>query len=289
MHDFEYRNLDAISRRPDGPSILVWRGLSTSLDVLPRIGLSWSALEDIVKQSGKPALDLGADFSTLSAEGFVRGIEIVPLDIMLHANREIYVEQTRRAGEMFSLERYYAGSVPFPRGMDADGFTMNEADWNTAFHLGAREALKKGICCDAARIPRADRSFSCVIANDSIPKHSPTADEFVLRQLPEVLRVTDHSAYFLPFSRYVTAWEESTPVMFKEESFAASAILMQRIEETAWRYGFSFTLVDAAPLYRPLMPGEYTEENTQVGVFRRLPEAAIGDATFGPGLTEFKD
>lgn len=139
---------------------------------------------------------MGSSFSTLSVEGELRGINILPIDIMYESNKSRYQE---------ILEKRF---------QDLKGVYKKQGEWESnkdyLERVGAaiQKVMDKCIVADLAEIPLKDRSLSIAIAHDSLPKHSPDLKTFLEKQLPEILRVTDLIACIYPMSIYkTTLWK----------------------------------------------------------------------------------
>lgn len=69
---------------------LKWCGHDTSFEIFPHLNLDWQQLSKIYEESKKPIGDLGSSLSTIPVEGELRGIYILPIDIMHEANKSRY-------------------------------------------------------------------------------------------------------------------------------------------------------------------------------------------------------
>src|SRR3989338_6847224 len=89
MGEFYERLPSYIEKRKDKES-LKWLWSGSSFEFFPNLNLDWQQLSKIYENSKKPIGDLGSSFSTLSVEGELRGINILPIDIMYESNRSRY-------------------------------------------------------------------------------------------------------------------------------------------------------------------------------------------------------
>lgn len=213
MSEFYKKLPDYIEKRGDKEG-LKWCGHDNSFEIFPHLNLDWEQLSKIYKKSGKPIGDLGSSFSTIPVEGELRGIDILPIDIMHEANKSRYqgiMEENFQYGvldRVYDKQRWYTSKLP-----DETQKTMGTDKPLENYWEGVRAAIQKVmdkfIVADLSNIPLKDRSLSVTIASDSIPKHSSDLKTFLEKQLPEILRVTDQVAYIYPMSIYkVILWKE---------------------------------------------------------------------------------
>lgn len=189
---------------------LEWFGRGTSFEIFPHLNLTWQQLNEIYIDSyKKPIGDLGSSFSTIPVEGELRGIDILPIDIMHASNKGRYrgiLEKDFQYGtlkEVYKKRGAYEGRLPdeIQKTMGTDAPLEN---YREDVEAAIKKVMDKYIVADLASIPLKDRALCVSIVSDSIPKHSPDLKTFLEKQLPEVLRVTDQVAYVYPMSIYKT-------------------------------------------------------------------------------------
>lgn len=186
MNEFYGQLPEDIDKREDKEH-LEWFGHDNSFEIFPHLNLDWEKLNKIYTRTRKPIGDLGSSFSTLPAEGELRGINILPIDIMHKLNESRYQFLIEKSFQNRVLSEHY-----------------NKGELKTVI----QKVMDKYIIADLAKIPLADRSLSIAIAHDSLPKHSISFQTFLDKQLPEILRVTDQIVYMYPMSIYkVVRWQ----------------------------------------------------------------------------------
>lgn len=196
MSEFHEKLPNYIEKREDKES-LKWSWSGSSYEFFPNLNLDWQQLSEIYESSKKPIGDLGSSFSTLSVEGELRGINILPIDIMHGYNRSRY---------RGILERRFQQGLDGVYKKQSDG--ESRKNYLNRVEAAIQKVMNKCIIADLAKIPLKDRSLSMTIAHDSLPKHSLDLKTFLEKQLPEILRVTDLVAYIYPMSIYkTTLWK----------------------------------------------------------------------------------
>lgn len=204
---------DYIEKREEKEN-LKWFGRGTSFEIFPHLNLNWQQLNEIyMKSNKKPIGDLGSSFSTIPAEGELRGINILPIDIMHESNKSRYqgiLEKDFQYGalkEVYKKRGYYERQIPEETQKTMGTETPLE-NYEEGVETAIKKVIDKYILADFANIPLKDRALCVSIVSDSIPKHSPDLKTFLEKQLPEVLRVTDQVAYIYPIAIYkVILWE----------------------------------------------------------------------------------
>lgn len=238
-----------------------WAGYDSGFEVLPHLSLDWKKLKEVAESSGKPIADLGASYSSLAAEGVLRGIEIIPVD-------SAYDKKTREYYPIAVYE-HLANTKRYHRAYEEAGYgygAWQEERWCSKARISGEDlgrAIKvaqgKLVTATADKLPFKDRALSMAIAHDSVPKYSPNLDTFLQKQLPEILRVTDKIVLIYPMAIYKPTTKTFTPeggdleAARKDESVAREVLeethalykdsaAIQKITEAAERLGFTFTL-----------------------------------------------
>lgn len=202
MSEFYEKLPNYIEKREDKES-LKWLWSGSSFEFFPNLNLDWQQLSKIYENSKKPIGDLGSSFSTLSTEGELRGINILPIDIMHEANKSRYRGILEKRFQYADLRDVYQKK--------SEG--ESNKNYLECVEAAIQKVMDKCIVADLAEIPLKDRSLSIAIVYDSLPKHSPDLKTFLEKQFPEILRVTDQVAYIYPMSIYKTIiwWEKYDP------------------------------------------------------------------------------
>jgi len=244
----------------EGPQ---WRGYDSSFEIFPHLRLDWKTLKQVAEESGKPIADLGSSFSSLPTEGVLRGIEIIPVDLAYK------YEKIRRSypEDVFVHTAYYNKRYKM---VSEETWRMQKdarrEKWETESPVSSNDLWKavqaasaKCVAADANQLPFGDRSLSMVIAQDSVPKHSPDLNTFLSKQLPETLRVTDRAVHLYPLAIYKTVLKTFTPESGDIQAIRAGRPVsrdvleetlaiykdpeaLARVTEVAERFGFSFAL-----------------------------------------------
>ena len=224
---------EALKVRPDYDGLLYW-GRGHSIMQLPHLCYTWRHLEEAFEATRKPIGDLGACFSTLGLEGLLRGIDIVPVDVTLLARSKQYLSGI--IGGFEEVLPYYRGQVEFPAGFEPSRLiSQREFAPEKLLQHGDR-VLQSALVTDIAEMQVPDRAFSITIAHESVPKHSATKEEFLHRQLPQILRVTELEARIFPLAMHKTSRDSLSEVYrFSRDEAALHAV--------ARKLGFSFQLV----------------------------------------------
>jgi len=168
-------------------------------------------------QTGRPIGDLCSSYSTLPTEGELRGTPIVPLDI-LYMYREWKYSST-----VASMLRANDHLHP-----DVSSAALSHAINNVMSHY---------LASDIAAIPLPEEYFSITIVHDGVPKHSATIEDFLYKQLPEILRVTTLQAYIYPLHSI----ESEKSVVQGSELSVEHSNFYQEMESIAEDFGFSIT------------------------------------------------
>ncbi|MDD5032938.1 MAG: hypothetical protein PHC85_02400 [Candidatus Pacebacteria bacterium] len=177
---------------------------------------------------------MGASFSTIPAEGELRGIDVVPIDLMHEANQTRYsgvIKRKFQLGPLNDIYKYPAKKLPneLERNM---GFENPFIDYTETIQAVIEKAKSKYIVADLAKLPLKDRALSVAIVSDSVPKHSLDLKTFLEKELPEILRVTDRAAYIYPISIYkATKWKGKFD--FEENEFVWKKVSDLTSEEIA--------------------------------------------------------
>lgn len=204
---------DYLEKRSDKEH-LKWHGQESSLEFFPHLNLNWKQIKKIYSESNKPVGDLGASFSTLPVEGELRGIDILPIDIMHGYHRWRYQGEMEKEFEYLPIRNIYDQNrrqyLKMPKEMqEAMGIENPPQDYWKAVDEAIKKVMDKYIVADLAHIPLEDKSLSISIVHDVLPKHSPDFKTFLEKQLPEILRVTDQAVYIYPMVIYeVIEWIE---------------------------------------------------------------------------------
>ncbi|MFH1253698.1 MAG: hypothetical protein V1664_05240 [Candidatus Uhrbacteria bacterium] len=259
----------------------------------------------IFNETKKPIADLGASFSSLAVEGFLRGIDIIPVD----RNYDNVSGGEPGSGTVKSKKReWYGIRVPEHFGNTEffkDAYGKSFGDYGPARRIkncfaldravsfenlcaAANAVQEKLVCASIDRLPFNDQGLSMAVAHDSVPKHSENFEAFLQKQLPEILRVTDRVALIYPMAIYKTFKRTFTPesgdpeACYKDEDVTREVLeethalykdpeAIQKIRNVAEGLGFDFTLEASKTLKNKPWDGyvEEPDERCQVGVFTR--------------------
>jgi hypothetical protein len=186
-------------------------GVSGSERVLSAIGTDFDQIRTRMLRTGKPVLDVGANCSTLGAEGFLNGIHMMATDLNFESRgdnilREI--EKRIRIQQDIFTRGDHSISVD-EKITSANTVEITPESWDyTVIHI--MNLVRKNFAeCKAHEItlPREDltgpkmraseRNFSTVIAHHSVPQYC-THENFIQLLLPELLRVTDQTLLIYP-------------------------------------------------------------------------------------------
>ncbi|MEK7558113.1 MAG: hypothetical protein AAB530_02800 [Patescibacteria group bacterium] len=198
-----YKNLPLYIERRLEKKELMHSGGRHSFEVFSKLNLNWQKLKEIYKKSQKPIGDLGASFSSLSVEGELQGINILPIDIMHESNKNRYEQSIKNLfywDEVLN-DVYYEECCRKEIKKDMKAEEPLE-DYSEDISRATKKVLSKYILADLSKIPLKDRALCVSIVSHSIPKFSLNFETFLKEQLPEVLRITDQVAYFYPMSIY---------------------------------------------------------------------------------------
>lgn len=204
------------------------QGISSGNQVLQAIGSSFSDLKKLVQKHEKPILDVGANASTLSAEGALHGVPIFATDLRF----EIY---ERRA--LINIEKQlHLLKEEYASGAYTDISTrrrITPQNWETSVQNIMKQISEQYSECSADNIitpqgnPARDRHYSAVIAHHSVPQYC-TETEFTHIILPELLRVTEDTLFI-------------HPMQYGDKSLSIDSIEISRIAEIATNSDFEAT------------------------------------------------
>ncbi len=281
MSEFYEQMPGYLEKREDKES-LKWVGKDDSFEMFPHLNLDWRQLKEAYNESKKPVGDFGSGFSTIPVEGELRGIDIIPIDITHEADRSRYegiMQKNFQFGAVNSV--YQRNELPenFRETMGLDRRVENY--WGTV-DAAIEEVMNKYVIADLSRIPLADRSLSITITHDTLPKHSKDLKTFLEQQLPEILRVTDQTAYIYPISIYKTIvwWLKYDPETGEEDwkklsEWTPEEISYEKMErDITEKIPQRRTLEEWLPLYRdPETIKAITEAAEKLGFVFRLEKA----------------
>ncbi|OGF02895.1 MAG: hypothetical protein A3J07_01455 [Candidatus Doudnabacteria bacterium RIFCSPLOWO2_02_FULL_49_13] len=253
MSQFSEKPLPEYIKKREEKESLRWAGFDSSLDIFPHLNLDWKQVEKTFRESKKPIGDLGSSFSSLPVEGELRGIDIVSVDLMHEYNRDRYEFHLGNTFSRGAVKDLYIShpSVIVPGAMEPNE-RIERDHYEESVGKAVKEAQDKMIVADIARLPLKDRSLSITILHDTLPKHSPDLKTFLEKQLPEILRVTDQTAYIYPMSIYKTTlwktWKHSTDPETYGEDIWKEASKMTPEEKAEERWVWQTAEEDEKPL-----------------------------------------
>lgn len=283
--------VEILTRNTEG--LLVF-GHDNSTRVFPHFGITWNILQDVAFSTGKPVADCGSAYSTVAVEAHLRGIDVVPIDVMWPDYREDFCGVVQEQMYKTEMVREFTGDLHFG--------IKPEYDLSKTYFVDLEQAIKavkvKYLHADLAKIPRSDRFFSVCLVHDTVPKHSADVEEFLGEQLPELLRVTDQAVYIYPMGIYRPVYyhleydSESDEKVWNKVSFPGewewrnnrkyynvefkealplygenAKEPIERIQKIAQKRGFEFSLAQAK--YWSDFDKKWRFETTQRGVFTR--------------------
>jgi len=191
---------------------------------------------------------------------------MVSVDLMHEYNRDRYgfhLSNTFSRGAVKNLYISHSG-IQMPETMEPNE-RIERDHYEERVGEAIKEAQDRMIVADLAYIPLKDRSLSIVILHDTLPKHSPDLQTFLGKQLPEILRVADQTAYIYPISIYETTllktWKQSNdPETYGEDIWKeASKMTPEDKAEERWVWQTAeeddkpiekSTLKESRPLYK---------------------------------------
>lgn len=257
MSEFYEQMPDYVEKREDKES-LKWVGEDQSFEMFPHLNLDWRQLKEVYDTSKKPVGDLGSGFSTIPVEGELRGIDIIPVDITHEADRSRYEEIMQKNFQFGAVNSVYERNELPENFRETMGLVKRVENYWETVDAAIEKVMDKYIVADLSRIPLADRSLSITITHDTLPKHSKDLKTFLEQQLPEILRVTDQTAYIYPISIYKTIvwWLKYDPETGEEDWKKLSEWTPEEIKYeknlVEGRIPQKRTLEEWLPLYRDL-------------------------------------
>lgn len=252
---------DYILSRPD-KNIFRWFGRSTSRNVFRTFNLDWDAVSAVVKTDKLPIGDLGASFSTFPIECDLRGIQVIPVDLHHEVDRPRYAPVVSK--KMYSLEVFDDTVTPMvggKKGVDKLVTILKEGwRYRGKIKKSIDNILKRYLIADLSHIPLTDRSLSISIVSNVVPKYSFSVEDFLERQLPEILRVTNQSAYIWPLAVYKeNEVKDKQPRNYQRIlSIPDDEKILEKVRQIASDLGFKFKL-----------ESNYTKDDPMYGVFTR--------------------
>lgn len=186
-----------------------------------------------------------------------------------------------RVFQKSGLPEYYRENSTFPAGFELHRQTFDGATFNDKLHLGLKAALERGVSCPLMRIPLPDRALSFSIVHEVVPKHSDSVDCFIEHELPEILRVTDDTAFIYPMSVYTTVLaglDEKLEMQYQlveKEAADERSTFAAKVNDTAVQCGFTCILKRGGISYLPTSPGDQSTEGGIVGIFTRIDSLAM--------------
>lgn len=185
------------AERRDQPARFMGKG--SAFEVLPALALDFDTLGQRYLESRKPALDVGASFSTVALQATFHSIPIHSTDLRCDNNRHIFLANIRRGMEPF--KEIYTDLNRLPAGFRC--YPVAPREWEDCLNFGIKQVNERMVQCGAERIlmpsgaPAPDRCFSVVFSHHAVPKYS-TTELFLRAELPEMLRVTDRELRLFP-------------------------------------------------------------------------------------------
>jgi hypothetical protein len=186
-------------------------GVSSAEQVLSALDTNFDQLRSRMEKRGKPVLDVGANLSTLSAEGILNGVHIMATDLHFEKNAKRILPQIesrlRSKRNIFTNGEY---SISIDEDVNSDNrMEITPDNWDTTVAVIMDLVQQNFSECAAHEItlPRdnntseksraSDRHFSTVIAHHSVPQYC-VKEDFTTCVLPELLRVTDDTLLIYP-------------------------------------------------------------------------------------------
>lgn len=221
-------------------------GISSGQQVLQAIGSSFSELRKLTQQHEKPVLDVGANCSTLSAEGALRGIPIFATDLRFEDNQRRALIEIEK--QLHSMKHEYA----FGAYTDiATRRKITPQNWETSVENVMAQVRQQYSQCSADNIvtPQGtlarDRHYSAVIAHHSVPQYC-TESQFRHLVLPELLRVTEDTLFV-------------HPVQYGDNSLSIDSIEISHIARIANGSGFeALFFVSPSEAFPNALTGKFT-------------------------------
>jgi hypothetical protein len=259
-----------LKRREDFERLRDYQGDDNSMEIFPHLNLNWWQIKKAFKESGKPIADLGASFSTLPVEGELQGVKIYPVDIMHMQGRKRYEHiLSMRMFNARMCNAYTGRLLGFDKYGNERRMTKNPIkgmEYDRKVYDGIEKAKANYIVADLSKIPLADGFFSITIAHDSLPKHSKDWDAFITEQLPEILRVTNSTAYVFPMGIYKTEDRD----LVEQDALFNNSDALKRIQNVAASHGFTFKLEKASYRSTSGAGRDEEEDDARSGVFERI-------------------
>lgn len=163
---------------------LQFTGNDSSSEIFPHLGLSWEHLLASHKDTGLPIADIGSGFSSFPAEAYLKGIPVIPIDVMYPHRVSSYGSQVwNKLCEVRNCD---------------SSFTYSDTEMNDALSI----IEKRLLACTVDDIPLPSQTFSVTVAHDCVPKHSSNLCDFIEYQLPGILEVTYESAHIYPLEMH---------------------------------------------------------------------------------------
>jgi hypothetical protein len=176
-----------------------YRGYTAAEPILSNMGISFTELKNDHDRFGKPVLDVGASASTLAFEGAYRDIRVFMTDPTYDLANPMFFEALRWNIE--KLKDSYTTPRSFGAGFEVAAFKPEH--WDAYVDLAIQQISADRSKCFASAIcnqqgeQMPDRFFSTTLAHISIPKYSHK-EVFLHKELPELLRVTEHRVVLSP-------------------------------------------------------------------------------------------
>lgn len=166
---------------------------------LPALDLNFKQLEQLHIRTYKPILDVGASYSTVAIEGTFRHVPIHGTDLKYNTTRFGLLKGME--SRVSKLARYYREAAARSAGFEC--YSIPETAWEDCVQQGLKLVDSRMVECRASKILLPDgkeapnRSFSTVLSHHAVPKYS-LREEFLTKELPELLRVTDDRLHLFP-------------------------------------------------------------------------------------------
>lgn len=193
-------------------------GVSSAEQVLSALDTNFDQLRSRMEKRGKPVLDVGANLSTLSAEGILNGVHMMATDLHFEDNAKRILPQIE--GRLHSKRNIFTNGE-YSISIDEDVNSGNRMEitsdnWDSTVAVVMQLVQQNFSECTAHEItlPRvnntdqkiraSDRHFSTVVAHHSVPQYC-IEDDFTALVLPELLRVTDDTLLIYPLQYGDTA------------------------------------------------------------------------------------
>lgn len=217
-------------------------GIGTAAAVLPALGLTFHELRQSAQLLGKPILDVGASFSTVACEAHLRGIPIFSTDLRCNNNRPVFLANV--AKNLHSLKDLYTSGkhtsdnycAPIPLEL-----------WETKVKEAITVLDQQLTECPACDIrmpdgwPARDKHFSVVYSHHAVPQYS-SANSFLTKELPELLRVTAHALVLHPFQI------GNIPI---QSAYEGDWAFLHAVASKATQAGFAFELLESPSEHFP--------------------------------------